>query len=435
MAIFLFLLKGMLNGIILERDLTYKKWYIQKEITSKWAKGYLMKIRQKERRPMFPLATGRKQLNGFSSWLSRLQNLSFVLLGKQDNSLEYWLQIIKRDSDKPQIKAVCHLFEHQAFQEAREYLLDIVGKYPDRDGEIKSLLARSYFNQGLISEALNVLEEVLEKEPEKSEYIELQADCLLEQGDWLGAVEALNRAIRTNPKNSETFFRLGTIYLFNSEYQEALRCFQGCCELKPYQASYWEMKAETHLQLNQIPQASVSFEKALRYGYSPDLAARLAYCYVEMKNLKKGIRLYRDVLKREPDHYDALCNLAAVYQNQGKSLEALNLQERALTLCKNDPILLNNMAYTMVHLGRTRKATEYYREALNLAQGHPLILYNLSVCHVQKGNWDAGIETLQQLLKTNPQHLEGWALLGNIYEQLSEYEVAVDCFNKALKLA
>jgi tetratricopeptide (TPR) repeat protein len=384
---------------------------------------------------MYPLATGHKELQGYSSWLARLQNFGWLLVGKQDKSLDYWLKLLNQESDKPQFKAIHYLIEHQAFQEARDYLEGIIGRYQGKDGEIKFLIARCYYSQGLIQEALLILQDALEDSPEKWKYLELQADCLLEQGDWLGAVEALNKAIRANPKNAETIFRLGIIYSFHGEYLEALRCFQGCCELKPHRSSFWEMKGETHLKLEQIPQAEVCFEKALRNGMNPDLAARLAYCSVQMNNVKKGIRLYRMVLKHEPDHYDALCNLAAVYQNQGRSVEALNLQEKAYTLYKNDPILLNNMAYTMVHLGRSRKATEYYQEALQIAQGHPLILYNLSVCHVQKGNWDSGIETLEELLKIDHNHSEGWALLGNIYEQISEHELAIDCFNRALKLA
>jgi tetratricopeptide (TPR) repeat protein len=384
---------------------------------------------------MYPLATERKELQGYSSWLARFRNFGQILSGRQNKSLEYWLQILKHDSSKPQFKAVQYLIEHQAFQEARDYLEGILGKYDDKDGEIQFLLARCFYSQGLMNEALESLDDALMNEPEKAEYLGLQADCLLDQGDWQGAIESLNKAIRANPKNAETIFRLGTIYSFHGEYLEALRCFQGCCKLKPNYALYWEMKGETHLQLEQLSQATKSFEKALRYGIDPDLSARLAYCYVQIKDLKKGIRLYRQVLKHDPDNYDALCNLAAVYQNQGRSLEALNLQERAYSLAKNDPILLNNMAYTMVHLGRSRKAAEYYQEALKLAQGHPVILYNLSVCHVQKGNWEAGIESLQKLLKIDNAHTEGWALLGNIYEQLTEYELATDCFNKALKLA
>jgi len=88
-----------------------------------------------------------------------------------------------------------------------------------------------------------------------------------------------------------------------------------------------------------------------------------------------------------------------------------------------------------VHLGRTRKAVDHYQSALNLSPQHPVIMYNLSVCLARKGNWSAAIEVLEQLLAILPEHEEGWILLGNIYDELTEHELAVDCFNRALKLA
>lgn len=383
---------------------------------------------------MFPLATGKRAFEEYN-WATRFKIISYLLVGKENKSLEFWLDLLNQEGDKPYLEVVNKVIELQGYQEARDYLDSIRGKFPEKEGEIQYLLARCYHGQGLIREGLTCLQKALSLEPGRGEYLELQADCLLEIEDWREATSSLNQAMRTNPKKCENIYRLGTIYAHHGENLEALRCFQGCCELKPYNPLYWEMKGEIHLQLEQIAQAILCFEKALRFGGDDDLRARLAYCYVQINELRKGIRLYKQVLKHDPAHYDSLCNLAAIYQNMDKSLEALKLQELAYAQCHNDPILLNNMAYTLVHLGRTRKAADYYEEALSLAKSNPLILYNLAVCHVQKGNWEKGMETLEQLFKIAPEHSEGWILLGNIYENLSEYNKAIDCFNKALKLA
>jgi len=109
--------------------------------------------------------------------------------------------------------------------------------------------------------------------------------------------------------------------------------------------------------------------------------------------------------------------------------------ERAKNIFPKDPILLNNYAFTLVHQGRTRKAAEYYREALELTPNHPLILYNLCVCLTRKGNWQEGITLLKKLTEIDPNHSAGWALLGNVYDQIDQFDTAIDCFNKALKLA
>ena len=385
-----------------------------------------------------PLTTNVKSkgLNeGYSSWWLELRAFQSKWFGKTDEAIERTVLLLKHNSPKTRFNEIRFLLKVQAYQEAREYLEIINSETKDNQAEIKILLAKCYLGLGFLAETKIVIEEALELEPEKAEYWDLMADCQLEQGDWRAAILALDNSMRAAPKQAETIFRLGMIYSFHGETLEALRCFQGCCQLRPRHAPYWEMKAEIHLQLEQIPQASRSFEKALRLGVNPELAARLAYCYIHLNKIKKGIKYYELVLKHEPDHYDALCNLAAVYQNQGRSIEALNLLERAQNIYPNDAVLLNNLAYTLVHLGRTRRAIETYHSALKLAPDNPLIIYNLSVCLVRKGSWEEGIETLTKLLELNPEHSEGWALLGNIYDQIAQYDVAIDCFNKSMNLA
>ncbi len=385
-----------------------------------------------------PLASNVKQkrpyLKNSYLWNSLLAKWHHRF-GKPDVAILTWVDLLNQDSPKLCFKVVQYLIEAQAFQEARDYLERQESLQKEESPEINYLLARCYVGQALIPQAKKKIEKAIHAKPQNSIYWDLLADCFLELGDRRGAIKALDNSLRAAPKHAETNYRLGIIYAFHDEYLEALRCFQGCCQLQPRESLYWEMKAEMHLLLQQLTDACNSFEKALRYGGTPDLAARLAYCYIQNNQIKKGIKYYKLTLKYEPDHYDSLSNLAAVYQNQDRSQDALNLLERAKNIYPKDPILLNNYAFTLVHQGRTRKAAEYYREALALKPNHPLILYNLSVCHTRKGNWQEGIDLLNLLLEIDPDHSSGWALLGNIYDQIEQSDTAIDCFNKALKLA
>jgi len=357
------------------------------------------------------------------------------MIGMTDEAIQNWVDLLNQDDLEPRFNEVRHLIKVQAFQEARDYLERQKGRHHEDLAEISYLLAQCYLGQSLIPQSKEMIEQAILLKPQEANYWDLCADCYLELGDWREAIKALDNSLRAAPQNAETNYRLGIIYAYHEEYMEALRCFQGCCQLRPRESLYWEMKAEMHLNLEQVPDACVSFDKALRYGGTPDLAARLAYCYIQNNEIKKGIQYYKFVLKCEPDHYDSLSNLAAVYQNQDRSQDALNLLERAQKIYPNDPILLNNLAFTLVHQGCTRKAEEYYHEALKLVPNHPLILYNLSVCYTRKGNWQEGIDSLNLLFEIEPNHSAGWALLGNIYDQIDQFDTAIDCFNKALKLA
>jgi len=382
-----------------------------------------------------PLADSRpkKFLGDVLPFFSAVKALQYKLFGQTEDAVREWLRILEQSSARPKLGVVRHLIREEVYQEARDYLEKLLRQM--RGAEMLFLLAKCYLGQGLLEQARDAINEALSLEPEQAKLWNLLADCLLEQGLWREATEALSKSLRTEPQNDVTLYRLGTIYARNGQYEDALHCFQGCCRLSPRNANYWEMKAEMHLILEHMAQARDSFERAWRYSFSSDILVRLAYCYVQTGKIAKGIRSYQTVLKHDPDHFDALCNLAAVLQNQGRSQEALPLLERALELQPNDPILLNNLAYTLVHLGRNRKAAEYYQAALRLAPRHPMILYNLAVCLTRKGAWQDSIAVLNLLLENEPAHTEGWILLGNIYDQLNKHDVAVDCYNRALKLA
>lgn len=355
--------------------------------------------------------------------------------GKTEEAISNWVDLLKRDLPKVNLKVARCLIETQAFQEVRDYLEGLESGYHEKNPEICYLLARCYMGQALIPQAKGKIEQAIRAQPQNARYWELLADCHLELGEWREAVGALNNSLRAAPQQTETNYRLGVIYAYHGLNQEALLCLQGCCKLQPRSSLYWETKAELHLRLEQLDEACHSFAKALHYGRNPDLTARLAYCYVQNDQIAKGIKYYKQTLKYEPDHYDALSNLAAVYQNLGRTQEALDLLERAQNIYPTDPILLNNYAFTLMHRGCARKAVEYYRQALELAPEQPLILYNLSVCLARKGNWQESIDLLNVLIKNDPDNSAGWTLLGNVYEQLDQHETAIDCFNKALKLA
>lgn len=329
------------------------------------------------------------------------------------------------------------LMDCNVYHESSEYLEYVLSWYEGQEHlrDIYFLLARCYLGQGLINQALSRLDRILSSYPNDSELWNLKADCLLELGEWQDGITCLNKALRSSPSDAETIYRLGSIYLFHGEYGEALNCFSGCCKLKPFNPDYWEMKAEMLLKLDRLLAACECFNKAVRYGGSIHCMTRLAYCYAKLGQVQKAQKLFAKVLKYEPDHFDALCNLASLYQEMGKGEQAYKLLKKAYTLNCNDPLLLNNLGFVSFALGRSRKAVEYYQEALKIKPDDNIVLYNLGACLADKGRWEEACETLERLILVDKTNSNAWILLGNIYEQLSNHQMAVDCFNKSLGLA
>jgi len=352
--------------------------------------------------------------------------------------IDKWIDTLKQEpAGVIRFKEARRLIARQVYQEAKDYLRSVLPKALRSEmSEVHLLLAQCSYGQGLLQEALTYVEEAQRYENSSLRAFSLHADCLLEMGDWDGAVDVLNRAKCTYPENASILFRLGNIHFYCENYQDALNCFAGCCTLRPRSSIYWEMKAEAQLKLKFLNGANNSFKRAFWYAGSNETLVRWAYCQALHGDLEKSKRKYERALRSDSENIDILSNLAGVYQKLGQPEKAYPLLKKANELCADDPIILNNLGYISMALGRSRKAIEYYKSALSEGNNEDLtIMYNLAVCYSQRGLWTEGITVLRQMLAIDPDMDKAWILLGNIYEQKEEYGYSVDCYNELLKYA
>ncbi|NLP43250.1 MAG: tetratricopeptide repeat protein [Peptococcaceae bacterium] len=379
-----------------------------------------------------------KSLRESSSFLHKLRYIPYNLETTSKSKNRFETSENEDLGDCRSLKDVNELINCGAYQEAKNYLekINIESSHEtDLKATVLYLLARSYYGLGLLNETLVYLDKAIAYQLYDINILKLKADCLLELGRSQEAIQTLNKLLRLAPTDAETLYRLGSIYVFYGEYEDALMCFNGCCKLRPNNSHYWEMKAEMLIKLNKLDEACLSYKKALRLGGRPHIISRLAYCYAIKGNISKAQKLLNKALKIEPDNYDALCNLAAIYHKLNKNDQAYKLFNKAYNLNQNDPILLNNLGYVCFKLGRTRKAIEYYNQALDIEPSNITVLYNLSICFLAKGQLEEACKTLEKLISLDSENSSFWVLLGNTYEQLSRHRIAVDCFNKSLKLA
>ncbi len=364
-----------------------------------------------------------------TNWLSEVDERK-----KINNLLKYLDDLLPQHLD---LETASKLIDNNIFSETEEYLekASLYCNDPSKLGQIYFLTARCCHGMDLLEQALQYIEKALEYQPNNCDYWNLQADCLLELGEWQEAVAVLNKYLRSSPGDSEAIYRLGSIFLFYGEYAEALNCFSGCCKLKPYNSDFWEMKAEMLVKLNQISVAAQCFHKAIIFGGSLHLLSRLAYCYAKMGQLIKAKKLLLKVLKSVPDDYDALYNLGGINNKLNNNEQAYKLLKKAHTINGNDPLLLNNLGYVCFRLGRSRKAIEYYKEALKMNSSDQIILYNLASCLYEKGLWEEAETALEKIVSFDKNNSDAWVLLGNVHEQLLRPKKAVDCYNQSLGLA
>jgi len=135
-------------------------------------------------------------------------------------------------------------------------------------------------------------------------------------------------------------------------------------------------------------------------GLSLVILLLLALASSERAGVWKNSRaLWNDAVKKVPGKFDAWEGLG----------EAYHLSE---------PVMLKEAEYA-------------YSRAFALYSSGPVNLFNLARVKLAQGEDERGLVLLQRLLKINPEHVMGWAALGDIYAKRQNYIAAAKVYKRA----
>ena len=83
-------------------------------------------------------------------------------------------------------------------------------------------------------------------------------------------------------------------------------------------------------------------------------------------DLENAENLYRDVLKINPNSFDAMNLLGSIEGQKNNYVESLNLFDKAVSINPNNASIYNNKANVLISLGRHNEALDNYNYAISL---------------------------------------------------------------------
>lgn len=185
-------------------------------------------------------------------------------------------------------------------------------------------------------------------------------------------------------------------------------------------------------------------------------------------DLAQAERLYREVLREQPQNADALhllgvvalqagqpqsaleligqsvriqpqqpvahLNLGVAQQQLNHLEQALGCFERALQLAPDYPDALNNRADALLALGRAEEALRSLARALQLQPDFPMALNNRGNALRALGRFDEALASYEQSLQLQPNSSRTLNNRGNVLRDLGRLEEALQSFEQALRL-
>jgi len=168
------------------------------------------------------------------------------------------------------------------------------------------------------------------------------------------------------------------------------------------------------------------------HGIGETLARGLAQH--QSGDLAQAEACYREILRVEPDHAEALHLLGVVAQENGDYLQAERLIRSAITRSPRVANYHNNLGNTYRLQGDLVRAISSYRQAIALDANQFEALHSLANSLADRGDFAQAETCFRDLLRLQPQFADAHYNLGNTKLNQGDAATAIECYRHAIEL-
>ncbi|GAB2869607.1 tetratricopeptide repeat protein [Pseudoduganella ginsengisoli] len=152
-------------------------------------------------------------------------------------------------------------------------------------------------------------------------------------------------------------------------------------------------------------------------------------------NLAQAETLYGEVLRLDPDNFDALHLLGVIARQSGACDEAIRLMGRALAIDSEKAIVHCNLGAALQDAQRHEEAYRSYTRALALQPRYPMALANRGNALRHLGRLIEALADYDAALAQQPGYVEALCNRGVVLHRLGRHEEALDSYGRALAIA
>ncbi|TAK96786.1 MAG: tetratricopeptide repeat protein [Aquabacterium sp.] len=329
--------------------------------------------------------------------------------------------------------------------------------------------AEADLGAGRLDAARQVLEQVLQQDPQQFDALHLLGVIALQRKDFAKGAELIEQALAMDPDVDMAQVNLGAARLEMKQPEKALACFDKAISLAPDYVEAHFGRGCALQAMSQWPQAVQSFAQvlALQPGHVEALASQGAALY-GWQHYDEAIVALDKALALQPQHVAALINRGyalselqryeealasydqvillkverpAVYALRGDALLALGRMEyalasfdRALTLQPDQFAVWANRGNALLKLRRLNEAAASFDKALSYQPQHSDVQSNLAGAWREAGRLQEALTLCDRVLQSHPHHAGAWQNKGNALMDQGRLTEAREAFAKASSL-
>jgi predicted TPR repeat methyltransferase len=165
-----------------------------------------------------------------------------------------------------------------------------------------------------------------------------------------------------------------------------------------------------------------------------DTALQRALFLQQSGRIEEAATLFREMLRTNPNHFEAMYSLGLVQVQKGQAEDGANLMGGALRLNPRFAEGWCARGIVLLQLQRREEAIICFDRALALRHDFPEAITSRATALLETGKPEEALAEFDRVLAMNPNHAISWNNRGNALVAMGRHEEAIPCFDKALAL-
>ncbi|MBU2879725.1 XrtA/PEP-CTERM system TPR-repeat protein PrsT [Aliiglaciecola lipolytica] len=290
-----------------------------------------------------------------------------------------------------------------------------------------SRLGRAHhaLNDGEVTDALIILEELLAEDPKFMEAVLLQGQLSMQQRDYATAIKDFTEYVEQKPGDAQGNFLLIDALLRNEQYDKAESLTVDLLKKLPDNPQLNEFRGIVEFNKKEYSAAKTSMEKAISAGSNSPTSRLIAgvssYNLQKLEQAHNHLAAVQNVL---PDSHPAKRLFAEIQLRLGYSTDAAQTLGGMGSYDLNDVTLFTQAGFDLIKSGDDSKARKMLELAKKTEPTNAEELTRVGILKLSLKD-DSGKENLITAIELSPEMETARLVLAQAYVSEGEYELAV----------
>ena len=297
-----------------------------------------------------------------------------------------------------------------------------------RFDEILELVSRNEFGH-----AESLCRALLQKYPSDVNVLGLRGAVLIKLNRLEDAETSLRQTIRLAPTFAKPHEDLGVVLLGLKRPAEAADILRNAVRLDPGLEFAWLNLGKALAQLGFGKEADEAFEKS--FGLNPE-RKKLAHAAELHKKgrVEEAERLYREVVRDNPDNVDALRMLGRIALAAGRNADAERLFRRAVKLAPDFAGAVTDLGRVLKEQNRFEESIECFTRLIELEPDNAQAHFQLAGALAPAALTRRAIEAYRKALELQPRFPGAKLGLGHVLKTVGRQEEAIEAYRECIRL-